>query len=139
MKKAYNYIIVGFIAVVLLYALVITFKDIKNNLPNRKESFSEPKVKICLFKATWCSHCKVYVKSQVYNDLFVNGEGKYDGVVFAVFDADKDKAMVEKYDISGFPSIIAVDSNGKFLSSFEGNRNNKEDLVKFVEDNKLKA
>jgi thioredoxin-like negative regulator of GroEL len=132
--KQINYILIGFIAAVLFYALFITFKDIRKNMPPR-ESFQEPKLRICLFKAVWCHHCTKFIKSQTYNDLFVNGANLYKDVAFVTIDSDEKPDMVQKYNINSFPTIIAINQDGKLLSTFTGNRDNKDELIKFIKEN----
>jgi thiol-disulfide isomerase/thioredoxin len=136
-QKAYNYILIGFIAVILFYAVFMTYNDIRKNLPKRKESFNQATLKICLFKASWCHHCTSYLKSQTYNDVFLNNQ--IDGVEFATIDADSNKTMLNKYEINAFPTIVAIDSKGNLIDTFSGDRYNKDALMKFVKDNSLKA
>lgn len=130
-----------FVIVVIIYALYMTYKDVsfnlKSNTKSETESFEEKKLKVYLIYAVWCSHCEKYLNSNIFsstsNDL--KKQSKYDKVVFEQIDYDKNKKLVEKYDVSGFPSIIAADSNGKLLGHFTGNRFNKTELIKFVDQN----
>ena len=140
MKNPYKIILFAFVALILSYALYMTFSDIKKNM--KRESFAQdpkPNLKICLFKAEWCHHCTQYIKSNVYNDLFLNGDGKYENVVFATIDADKNQDMVKQYNINGFPTIVAIDQSGKLIDTFNADRNNKDDLIKFIKDNQVKT
>lgn len=136
MKKIYNYVLVGFLAVLLFYALFITFTNIKKNMPVHAESFDQlPKIKIALFKATWCGHCNKYAQTSAYTDLFVNGKDKYESIVFEIYDADADSQLASKYNINGYPSIIAIDAkSGTMLATFEGNREDKDAIVQFAKD-----
>jgi thiol-disulfide isomerase/thioredoxin len=129
----YKTIILAFLAVVLLYALLVTFKQIKGNMP--KESFEEPKLRICLFKAEWCGHCQKYVKSHVFEDTYASIKDDYPGVVFVTYDFDQNKKLAEQWNVNSFPSILAVGKDGKLLDTFEGDRYSPEDLVKFVKKN----
>jgi len=123
-------ILVLFLLVILSYALFVSFKYYK-------EHYQDYALRILLVHATWCSHCERYLSSgtfdQVYNSL--KKDDKYQGVVFEKIDYDQHKDIAEKYDINSFPTIIAVDANGKLLDKFSGDRDNKSDLVKFVDKN----
>lgn len=126
-----------FVLAVLGYAVYMAYTDI---MRPKKERFTDgAKVKICLYKAEWCHHCQSYVKSNVFEDTYATVKDKYDDVVFATYDFDENKKMAEEYSISSFPTIIAVDKNGKLLDTFEGDRYNKGDLMRFVEQNRQKA
>lgn len=86
------------------------------------------KPKVILFYATWCGHCEQYLQSGVFEKLSEHPEVK--DVVFEKLDADKNESLREKYDITGFPTIIGVNSKGEKVT-FEGNRNSIQDLVTF--------
>lgn len=142
--KLIKTILIIFVLLIVAYAIYMAYTDIMKNIPAEKaklEKFSgdEDKLKICLYKATWCSHCTKYIKSNVFNDAYADVKGKYNDVVFTTVDFDENKKLAEKYDINGFPTIIAVDSKGNLLDTFTGDRSKKEDLMKFVEDNRVKV
>ena len=133
-----------FVIIIIGYALYMTYRDVSKNYASnvggegsKAERFEEPKLKICLIYALWCPHCEKYLDSNVF--MNVNNElkrqPKYDKVVFEQIDFEKDKKLVEKYDVSGFPSIVAVHSNGKVLGHFQGDRFNKNEIIKFVDQN----
>ena len=126
-----------FVLAILAYGVYMAYTDI---MRPKKERFTDgAKVKICLYKATWCHHCQSYTKSNVFEDVYSDVKGKYDDVVFATYDFDENKKMAEQYNINSFPTIIAVDKNGKLLDTFDGDRNNKGDLMRFVEMNRQKV
>jgi thiol-disulfide isomerase/thioredoxin len=142
--KVVKAVLFVFVLVVLGYAVWMAYSDIMKYMPKRKND-TEPytngddaKLKICLYKATWCHFCTDYLKSGVFEDTYADVKGKYNDVAFVTYDFDENKKLAEKYGIESFPSIIAVDANGKLLGNFEGDRMKKEDLVKFVEDNRVK-
>jgi len=142
--KIIKTILIIFVLVIVAYAIYMAYTDIMKNIPAEKaklEKFSgdDDKLKICLYKATWCGHCVKYIKSNVFNDAYSDVKGKYNDVVFSTVDFDENKKLAEKYDINGFPTIIAVDSKGNLLDTFTGDRYKKEDLMKFVEDNRVKV
>jgi thiol-disulfide isomerase/thioredoxin len=85
--------------------------------------------KVMLFHATWCGHCEQYLNSGIYEKTAENPEVQ--GIPFEKFDADKNSSMVEKYDITGFPTILGLNAQGEKVV-FEGNRNSMDDLIKFA-------
>lgn len=85
--------------------------------------------KVMLFHATWCGHCEQYLNSGIYEKTANNPEVQ--GIPFEKFDADKNGSMVEKYDITGFPTILGLNTQGEKVV-FEGNRNSMDDLIKFA-------
>jgi thiol-disulfide isomerase/thioredoxin len=118
----------------------MAYSDIMKNMPKKVESFAdEPKLKICLYKATWCVFCERYIKTNVFNDTYADVKGKYNDVVFTTVDFDENKQLAEKYNVNSFPTIIAVDANGKLIDTFDGDRSKKEELMKFVEANRVKV
>lgn len=139
--KVIKMILFAFVLVILAYAVYMAYVDIMKNMPKRVESFEEPKVKICLYKATWCSHCTNYLKSKVFEDTYasIKDKSEYKDVVFATYDYDENKKLAEKYNINSFPSIIAVDSEGNYIDKFSGDRSNKDDIISFVDKSKLKV
>jgi thiol-disulfide isomerase/thioredoxin len=128
-----------FVLAILAYGVYMAYTDIMRPKKERFTSSEGTKVKICLYKATWCHHCVAFVKSNVFEDVYSDVKGKYDDVVFATYDFDENKKMAEQYNINSFPTIIAVDANGKLLDTFDGDRNNKGDLMRFVEVNRQKV
>ena len=143
MKKAVKILLWLFVAVVIITAVSMTYKDITKNLPQKpKETFSDdgPKLSISLFYAVWCGHCEKYLDSKVfmttYDDL--KKSGKYDNVVFVQYDYDKNKEMAKKYNVGGFPTIIAISSDGKLVDEFNGDRYDPNALQQFVDSSLAK-
>jgi thioredoxin-like negative regulator of GroEL len=130
-----------FVLVILATAVYMAYSDIMKNMPKKIESFSDdkPKLKICLYKAVWCLHCTRYLKSNVFDDTYADVKGKYNDVVFTTVDFDQNKQLAEKYNVNSFPTIIAVDADGKLIDTFDGDRSKKEELMKFVEANRVKV
>ena len=127
-----------FVIIVIVYALYMVYRDVSWNLagPSKAESFQQPKLKICLFYATWCPHCEKYLDSNVFMATYdeLKKQNKYENVTFAQIDYEKNKGMAEKYNISGFPSIVAVTADGALLTHFNGDRSSKKDLIEFVNE-----
>jgi thioredoxin-related protein len=137
MQKIYNIIIIGFIIVILSYALFITFRDVKRNM--HRESYQEPKLTIALFKAGFCGHCTTFMKSDSYTSIFVNHDNVPDSVSFIIYDSDKDKDKMTTYKINSFPTILALNVKGDLIDTFNGDRSNKQVLLKFINDNLSKV
>jgi thiol-disulfide isomerase/thioredoxin len=85
--------------------------------------------KVMLFHATWCGHCEQYLSSGIYDKTAENPE--IQGITFEKFDADKNGSLVEKYGITGFPTIIGLNTQGEKVV-FDGNRNSTDDLIQFA-------
>jgi thiol-disulfide isomerase/thioredoxin len=54
-----------------------------------------------LFKADWCPHCVSF--KETWNFLQKDMKGK---VNFIAYDADKDKDIIKKYNVEGFPTLM---------------------------------
>lgn len=87
------------------------------------------KPKVMLFHATWCGHCEQYLSSGIYDKIAKHPEVQQ--ISFEKFDADKHEDIREKYDVTSFPTIIGLNSQGEKVS-FDGNRNSVEDVVAFA-------
>lgn len=142
-----------FVVIIVLYALYVTYTDIIKNIPkemkkiiqNRNseninnensENFQEPNLKIILYHATWCGYCVKYLKENTFLDTYDNlkTQNKYDKVTFVQLDFDKNKSTATKYNISSFPTIIAISAEGDLINTFDGDRSNPTDLEKFTLD-----
>lgn len=137
MRKTFKVLIWLFIIVVVATAIGMTYKDVMSNLePSRKkENFSNPKqLKITLFYATWCGHCEQYISSKLFDTTFneLKTTGKFDNIIFTKVESDENRAMISKYNIQGFPTIMAISSDGNLVDEFTGNRYDKEALKNFV-------
>jgi len=119
------FILLSFVLLALSFAIYY-------NLTNQKktENYEDPKLKVTLFYATWCPHCEQYLQTGKYDEISQLSE-KYPGVIFEKYDYDKNKRLGDKYNISSFPSIIAVDSQGK-VYRFNGDRMKVADIETFV-------
>ena len=54
-----------------------------------------------LFKAEWCPHCVNF--TETWDFLQKDMKGK---VNFIAYDADKDKDIIKKYNVEGFPTLM---------------------------------
>lgn len=125
-----------FVAIVVLSALYVVVQKVSKNMTPKKESFTSnnKKVTIALVYAQWCGHCKSYKQSGIFMKTAEEIKGKYN-VEFKEIDADQNKDLVKKYGVNGFPTILAIGPNGEKLQEFTGDRSNKNDLIKFAQQN----
>lgn len=74
--------------------------DIRNNHPN------EEVVTLYFFGVEWCPHCK-HAKPEWESFVKDNENKTFNGkkVNFVMVDCDKDSALADKYDVSGYPTI----------------------------------
>lgn len=97
--------------------------DFEENIKNGK--------KLVLFYATWCGHCNEM--KQYWDDASntVNNDKHIKMVKINVGDEKnpKHKRIAEKYNISGFPTILLFDSGLKKYA-YEGNRT-KNDFIEY--------
>jgi protein disulfide-isomerase-like protein len=82
------------------------------------------------FYAPWCGHCKSL--APVWDKLANVFAGDSDKVVIAKLDADKYRALGEKYDVSGFPTLIFFDKKN-VKDNYQGERDLKS-LVDYVNE-----
>lgn len=92
------------------------------------ENFSEnnKKIKIYNFNTEWCGYSKRF--QPTWDKFEKNNKNKKIDIVDVKCDDDKNKVLCEKYEIPGFPSVIA--DTGKHVVEYNGDRS-YEDLIKF--------
>ena len=97
------------------------------NLKKSKEmrGGGNDKIKIILFKADWCGHCKNFkptweAVSKQYNNKFE----------FIVYDADKERSKFEEYKVDAFPTVII--KRGEEKTEYKGERS-FEDFNNFLQ------
>lgn len=105
--------------------------------------------KLYLFYTTWCPHCtKIRCSHNSATDDRPNGQPHKDSEWGKVFyqcqndkslktkpvevDADK-STLSKKYNVSGFPTIILVKSDGTVME-YDG-QNQSDDILNFVKEN----
>ena len=65
------------------------------------------------FEATWCGPCHT-MDEWIWSDAEVASRLNARFVVVKV-DADREKAIIKRYNISGYPTMMVVDPSGKEL------------------------
>lgn len=143
MKRTF---IVAAVALVALALAIVAFVMITKD--KKKEKFSEvetvPKaasakskqhmLKVMLFYATWCPHCERYLQTQKFDgfaDAVKQDTSIKANVTFEKVDYDKNQTLGDRYGISAFPTIIAVDDDEK-VYRFNGDRSKDSHMVQFV-------
>ena len=74
-----------------------------------------------------CGHCISFNESGVWDQL----KNQYgNSITFKKYNNNEERAKIEKYKITGFPTII-VTKNDEKIKEYKGDRS-KEDLEKFI-------
>ena len=81
---------------------------------------------LTLIKAEWCGHCKAF--KSTWEEL----PSQIKNINFKTLDSDTNKEEIEKYDITGYPSLVL--ENGDKKIKYEGKRD-VESIKKFVAEN----
>ena len=98
--------------VMLVLGLVVFFflqYQSKSYTAYNTEGFSLTPSKAHYYYMDGCGHCEEF--SPVWDEFTKSYKGKVQFQKFNMKDAEKD---IEKYGIEGFPTVVAIDSNGKF-------------------------
>lgn len=86
---------------------------------------------IVLFHATWCGYCKKLMPD--WNTFKSEMNGKMiNGKQVVIKEVESEEDMIKNYEINGYPTIKAIDSNGK-ETTYEGART-KAGLIDFVNE-----
>ncbi len=89
-------------------------------------------MKVLKFGAEWCSGCIVM------RPRWKKIEKEQPWLETKYFDYDKDKKMVEKYNIDqNLPTFVFLDKNDKEITRLSGEFS-KEELLKLIEEHKNK-
>ena len=93
-----------------------------------KQAGSEKKLVLVDFTATWCGWC-----TKLKEEVFEKDEFKQyvaDKFVLVAIDADKNRELVDKYGVNGFPTIMVLDEAGKEVHKIVGFK----PLEEFIEE-----
>ena len=93
---------------------------------------------VALFYAPWCGHCKTFkpefekAKEELDGKISNKAELKGKKVRFVKIDCDEEenKAIAKKYDISGYPTVKIIKSDGSDIE-YDGGRS-LEGLRKYL-------
>lgn len=95
---------------------------------------------VYLFHAKWCGHCQEYLNkkdSKTNKNVFetVSSMPELKSYTFKSLDFDENKELATKFGVNSFPTIIKVISSKdkqSVVKTFEGNRDNIQEIVDFV-------
>jgi len=70
-----------------------------------------------MFETSWCGYCKK-IREVTFKDSKV--KGILDNYALCAIDGEKDKELLSKYNVSGFPTIVFVDSKSEEILRLVG-------------------
>ena len=79
------------------------------------------------FEATWCGPCHT-MDAWIWNDAEVAAR-LTQGYVGVKIDADQEKALVKRFNIAGYPTMVVVDATGKEVKRVSDYQSSKQILA----------
>lgn len=73
---------------------------------------------LLVVKADWCPHCTKMRETTLVDTSVVKMVNE--SFVPVMIDADNDKALVKKYNVTGLPTFLILNSKGKVLKETSG-------------------
>lgn len=132
---AFIALVIGIAALFMLTRDKVKTEKFEEGAPVATPSASSKEdLKVMLFYATWCPHCEKYLstgKWDKFDEEVKKEKSITENVKFEKIDYDKNQALGDRYGVSAFPTIIAVDADEK-VYRFQGSRDKSEDIIKFV-------
>jgi hypothetical protein len=113
----------------LLLAIAVLFAYNKNKIMETflGESAVDKKYRMEYYYMDGCGHCEDFDKSGVWNKL----SGEYGNKLeFKKYNMKDSKDRIEKYDISGYPTIIIIDKSNSEKKVAEYNDERKYEKMK---------
>lgn len=83
-----------------------------------KQAKAENKRVLVDFTATWCGWC-TKLKNEVF-DKKEFGDYAAEKLVLVSIDADQNRELVDQYKVSGFPTVMVLDGDGKVVDQIVG-------------------
>lgn len=113
-KNILKYILIFVIAINLISYVLSLIRNgaIKEGFKGRKS--------LLLLHMEGCGHCEKLMPEW---DKFA--ETNNTSIVTKSVEKDDDRALVKRYGVEGFPTILLLDSNGKKLDTYGGPRTTK--------------
>ena len=119
-------ILTGFLISVIVFSLVGYVLSLTRN--GTKEGFKGRK-SLLLLHMEGCGHCEKLMPEW---DKFTKMNNT--SITTKAVEKDDDRALVKRYGVEGFPTILLLDSNGKKLDTYSGPRN-AQGLLDYCQQN----
>jgi len=115
----------GLLVFIVVWNIIYPMLDFYKS---RQEGYTGKK-SLLLLHMEGCSHC---VKLMPEWDKFTNMNNT--SITAKAVEKDDDRALVKRYGVQGFPTILLLDSNGKKLDTYSGDRN-AQGLLAYCQQN----
>ena len=120
-------LLTGFLISVIVFSLVGYVLSLTRN-GSTKEGFKGRK-SLLLLHMEGCGHCEKLMPEW---DKFTKMNNT--SITTKAVEKDDDRALVKRYGVEGFPTILLLDSNGKKLDTYNGPRN-AQGLLDYCQQN----
>ena len=120
-------LLTGFLISVIVFSLVGYVLSLTRN-GSTKEGFKGRK-SLLLVHMEGCGHCEKLMPEW---DKFTKMNNT--SITTKAVEKDDDRALVKRYGVEGFPTILLLDSNGKKLDTYGGPRN-AQGLLDYCQQN----
>ena len=120
-------LLTGFLISVIVFSLVGYVLSLTRN-GSTKEGFKGRK-SLLLLHMEGCGHCEKLMPEW---DKFTKMNNT--SITTKAVEKDDDRALVKRYGVEGFPTILLLDSNGKKLDTYSGDRN-AQGLLAYCQQN----
>jgi thioredoxin-related protein len=120
-------LLTGFLISVIVFSLVGYVLSLTRN-GSTKEGFKGRK-SLLLVHMEGCGHCEKLMPEW---DKFTKMNNT--SITTKAVEKDDDRALVKRYGVEGFPTILLLDSNGKKLDTYSGPRN-AQGLLDYCQQN----
>ena len=99
-----------------------------------REAIAQKKMIFAVISAEWCGPCKSLKRDcQLDEKLKVQNpqQGPLKDFIVYIVDGDKERWIVDRLQVQGYPTYFLIDSNGKILKRQTGYRN-INDIINFL-------
>jgi thioredoxin-related protein len=123
------YLLFGIFILILIVFFINNKKMCENFINDSLNNSSDGNVKIHYYYMEGCGYCDQFSNSGIWESL---NDNLNNNAEFIKKNIAENKDDINKYNISGFPCILAIDKNNNKLAEYEGDRSYKS-LEKFVQ------